>query len=149
MPQLICQLWKKRVEKLDREQGPHIVCEASGYSLHLNHKHRMMFIHKNAKGSNLDLSEYFEFEPTDDIFQKVLDAQTKHGLKFKGYPAEDILANPNQGDEVVIEIALDDIYKEINELKMSPNITDIEYVKFLNEIMSAMSVPQNFFGEQI
>tara|TARA_Y100000034_G_scaffold33124_2_gene40648 strand:+ start:3735 stop:4286 length:552 start_codon:yes stop_codon:yes gene_type:complete len=61
------------------------------YSLHLNELQRLHFIRKNAKG-RIDLKEFYLCRVGDDIYEKVIEHQVKHGLMFEGPPPP----NPNK-----------------------------------------------------
>ena len=80
MKKLICQVWRTLT---DEEHG----LVKSTYSLHLNEKSRIQYIHKNLRkmqaNGAVDTKTHFSCEIEDDVYEKVLKSQIKHGLMFE------------------------------------------------------------------
>lgn len=76
MKLLICQPWK--VFDSRSLEGT--------YSLHLNEMHRMHFLRKNLpkNSQNIEIRNSYTCKVKDDVYEKIIENQAKHGVMFDG-----------------------------------------------------------------
>lgn len=137
MKTLICQIWKTLK---DEEQG----LVSSSYSLHLNEKSRIQYIHKNLrkiqKNGAVDAKTHFSCEVEEDVYEEVLKGQIKHGLMFEG----EAPCKPKK--KRFASWAPSDMEMENANGVMWKNIT-IQFQE-LNNVMKKMEIIQNDPGIQ-
>jgi len=88
--ELICQIWKSR-------KGFEYV--ADSYSLHLTEQSRLHFLCNSTIPSNIVLVDFYKCRVPDELHEKVLRNQAKHGMMFTGFPPTRVILGDENGQQ--------------------------------------------------